>query len=301
MDFEQLSDAQLLETVKQLAVQERKATAALVRSLREVDTRRLYLRDGCSSLFTWCTQVIGLGEGAAYNRIEVARAARRVPELLEALDDGSLTLASARVLAPHVTPDNQSQLIADARHKSKREVERLVAAVHPLAEVGWCVTHVAPGRVRLHVTIDEETFHNLRRAQELLRHALPSGDLDRILDRAVGVLIADLERRRCARTDAPRSESTVAPSSSRYVPAQTKRAVWARDGGQCAFVGTSGRCQERGFLEYHHVKPYSAGGLATEENIQLRCRQHNQYEAAAYFGDEGPDVMRGPAGDRPPP
>ena len=44
----------------------------------ELDARRLYLREGCSSLFTYCTQVLHLAEGSAYNRIEAARAARRV-------------------------------------------------------------------------------------------------------------------------------------------------------------------------------------------------------------------------------
>jgi hypothetical protein len=27
------------------------------------------------------------------------------------------------------------------------------------------------------------------------------------------------------------------------------------------------------------------GGAATVDNIQLRCRAHNQYEARLYFGD----------------
>jgi hypothetical protein len=30
--------------------------------------------------------------------------------------------------------------------------------------------------------------------------------------------------------------------------------------------------------------PYSAGGEATAQNIQLRCRAHNGYEAAQYLG-----------------
>jgi hypothetical protein len=45
----------------------------------ELDTRRLYLGEGCSSLFTYCTQVLHLSEHAAYNRIETARAARFSP------------------------------------------------------------------------------------------------------------------------------------------------------------------------------------------------------------------------------
>ena len=77
--FAPLSDDQLLAETKRLVANERVATAALLKSLMEIDARRLYLREGCSSLFTYCTQVLHLAEGAAYNRIEAARAARRFP------------------------------------------------------------------------------------------------------------------------------------------------------------------------------------------------------------------------------
>jgi hypothetical protein len=85
--------------VKRLVTNERRATAALLRSLMELDARRLYWREGCSSLFTYCTQVLHLAEGSAYNRIEAARAARRFPALLDALEEGALTLTSIRIRA----------------------------------------------------------------------------------------------------------------------------------------------------------------------------------------------------------
>ena len=74
-----------------------------------------------------------------------------------------------------------------------------------------------------------------------------------------------------------------------------KRAVWQRDEGRCAFVGRIGRCRETAFLEFHHVAPYAAGGVGTADNIQLRCRAHNQYEADLFFGDsvvrERPEML----------
>jgi 5-methylcytosine-specific restriction endonuclease McrA len=60
--------------------------------------------------------------------------------------------------------------------------------------------------------------------------------------------------------------------------------VWQRDGGQCAFMGTHGRCTERGFLEFHHVQPYADGGESVVENVELRCRAHNVYEAGRWDG-----------------
>ena len=69
-----LTDAQLLVYVKALAAGERDATARLIASLMELDSRKLYLGEGCSSLFTYCTQVLRLSEHAAYGRIAAARA-----------------------------------------------------------------------------------------------------------------------------------------------------------------------------------------------------------------------------------
>jgi hypothetical protein len=160
------------------------------------------------------------------------------------------------------------------------------------------VTPLAPDRYRLQCTIDGATLEKLRLAKDMLRHAIPSGDDAAILDRAFTALLADLARSRFAAVDNPQPPRAPAPGS-RHVPAEVKRAVWVRDLGRCAFVGTDGRrCNERAFVEFHHVRPYAAGGEATVENIQLRCRRHNDYEARAFFdrgpGADGGSVLREP-------
>jgi hypothetical protein len=71
--IEGLSDNDLLAEVHHLTECERQATARLIAALGELDARRLYLGEGCSSLFTYCTQVLHLSEHAAYRRIEAAR------------------------------------------------------------------------------------------------------------------------------------------------------------------------------------------------------------------------------------
>jgi hypothetical protein len=90
-----LSDVALLIEVKTLVAREREATADLIASLAELDARRLYLGQGYSSLFTYCTQCLHLSEHAAYGRIEAARAARRWPIILELLSDGAITLTTS--------------------------------------------------------------------------------------------------------------------------------------------------------------------------------------------------------------
>jgi 5-methylcytosine-specific restriction endonuclease McrA len=278
-----------------------------------------------------------LSEHAAYGRIEAARAARKWPAILELLADGSVHLTAISLLAPHLKTENHQQLLALARHKSKREVEEIVAMLRPLPAAASpvrklpapkaplvdrramlafptstastptepaavapapenpkpraAVTPLAPERYKVQCTVSRETHQKLREAQDLLRRRIPSGDVAAIFDRALTLLLAALQRTRHAATPRPRTPSNAA-SHIRHIPASVKREVWARDGGQCAFVGAAGRCTERGFLEYHHLVPFAHRGATSVDNLQLRCRAHNAYEAERWFGVREEDLVR---------
>jgi len=138
-----LSDDELVEQLKQLAACERRASVALIRSLIEFDARRLYLREGCSSLFIYCTQVLHLSEGSAYNRIETARAAGRYPPVLQALERGDVTLTAVRLLAPHLTPANHGKVLASARDRSKHGIQELIASLNPRPAATTMIRRVA--------------------------------------------------------------------------------------------------------------------------------------------------------------
>jgi hypothetical protein len=171
------------------------------------------------------------------------------------------------------------------------------------------VEALAPDRYRFQVTIGGETLEKLRLARDMLRHANPSGDDAAILDRALTSLLLDLAKAKFAATDAPRPSRGTDPES-RHIPAEVRRVVWLRDLGCCAFVGAEGRrCKERAFVEFHHVRPFAVGGAPTADNIQLRCRRHNDYEARVFFGrtadarraaEAGRAAGAGRAVDRPP-
>jgi hypothetical protein len=149
------------------------------------------------------------------------------------------------------------------------------------------VTPLAPERYAIQVTVSKATHDKLRQAQALLSHAVPSGDVAEVLDRALDVLIAQLERRKYGATDRPSARTRPASRNPRHIAAHVRRAVRRRDGDRCTFTDVHGkRCNERKFLEFDHVETVSRGGEATVSNIRLRCRAHNQYEAERTFGAE---------------
>src|SRR4029450_8723574 len=88
-------------------------------------------RYAASSMFTYCRTTLHLSEGEAQLRISVATATREHPVLLEMLADGRLHLSGIARLAPVLTPDNRDRLLARAVHKSKREIEEMVAELAP--------------------------------------------------------------------------------------------------------------------------------------------------------------------------
>jgi uncharacterized protein DUF222 len=134
-DFHGVPDDELLLRLAALVRQSRRIEADLVAHIGEADERRLYARQAFPSMFAYCTQALHLSEAEAYRRITVARVARRHPELLAALRDGRVHPSGLALLAPRVTASNCSRLLERAEHRSKREIEELVAELAPRPDV----------------------------------------------------------------------------------------------------------------------------------------------------------------------
>jgi 5-methylcytosine-specific restriction endonuclease McrA len=90
-----LSDAGLLEQTMKCASSEREQTAALVAHLSEIYRRDLALKRGYPSLFRYAREALGLTDMMAWERVAAARLALRVPETVERLSRGELTLDAA--------------------------------------------------------------------------------------------------------------------------------------------------------------------------------------------------------------
>ena len=110
------------------------------------------------------------------------------------------------------------------------------------------ITPFSPGRFALQLTMGQVTHDLLREAQALLGHAVPSGDIEAVLQRALGEMVKQLRKEKYAETARPCPQQ--GSTNSRYIPAEVKRAVLKRDDGRCTFVSDSGRrCEERTRVE----------------------------------------------------
>jgi hypothetical protein len=152
------------------------------------------------------------------------------------------------------------------------------------------IENTAPERYRVQFTIGKQSHDRLRRLQALLRREIPTGDAGAIVERALALLLEKVESAKVGATRNPRPSPAIRSGTdrstpSRHVARHDKRTAWSRDGARCAFVAPDGRrCSEQAFLEFHHVRPHALGGPGTADNISLRCRRHNQFEAEVVFG-----------------
>jgi hypothetical protein len=319
LSLQSLSDNQLLERLAVLVAQSRTVTSEVVLHLVEVEDRRLHLAQGFPSLFAYCVEVLHFSEQETYDRILVARLARRFPVLFDLLADGSLHLTAVRLLAPHLTPDNHEALLAAAEHKSKRQIELLLAERFPRPAVPAeirklperrpappllvapaapppsptptparrpVVSPLSAAEYKIQFTASARMHEKLLQARDGLRHSVPNGDPAAIFERALDALLEKLAREKKGAAKSPRA-SRETGKRSRLVPAQVRREVYARDGEQCSFVSADGRrCEEKGWLELDHIRPYGKGGLTVTPNVRILCRFHNEFEAERAYGRE---------------
>lgn len=182
--------------------------------------------------------------------------------------------------------------------------------------------------VRLALTLSEEVWEKVLRACDLADLKCSAGQLPAIIERLVDDFLrhhdparkpsrspsrqnppAVAEATPAAATDAealheefksPDSEGKGGTAGnkrkaedrtkqSRYIPAKTRREVWARDQGRCAHVDltTGRRCTCTRGLQYDHLIAFAKGGSSLHpEGLKLTCRAHNRLAADVVFGSE---------------
>ena len=317
-----VSDSDLLCHVVELVGLERQSTAKVVAYLAEIEERRLHLEGGFSSMFAFCIKRLNFSEGEAFRRIAAARLSRRFPLILPLIASGAVHLSALQLLGERLSEENHVELLGAATGKTKREVQQLLAERFPQPDVPSSIrklpgrrgaserslalsTDVATGsalskpgrgeplsadRFKVQFTASTELRDKLELARDLMSHANPSRDVAVVVERAIDLLIAELQKRKFGKTRAPKRrcrEAGHAGSGRPQVTNAARREVLERDGMRCTYVSPDGRrCDARAFLELDHVKPRALGGGDDAENLRVRCRAHNQLWAEQAYGRE---------------
>lgn len=398
-----LTDAEVLAGVRRLVGRSNQLLAELLAHLVEVESRGIHRTRACSSLYVYCIYELRFSEDEAFRRVTAARLIKRFPALLDAVASGELHLTGLIMLGPHLTDSNLTEVLARAKHRTKRELARLVRVLDPLPAVparieplgpapargipdgprwdtfvqgfapvrqlepgarprDWAEStnrtadetsehgaelagpiddtpipappelpalarteavrddSLTPERYKVQFTATEEYVRLVEEAKALLAHAAPRVTLEDIHLRAIRTLVSTLKKRKYAtKPRAGREEHASMPEGARarplkqqtargpkvmpthprrrgrHIPAEVRRAVLERDGARCTYVDASGRtCAETRRLEFHHLRPFAAGGEHEASNLTLRCASHNALAADEDFGRERMQDQRSP-------
>src|SRR6187399_2155840 len=149
LSVEHLSDADLLAGTRRIVGRSNQLLAELLAYLGEVEARGIHRARACSSLYAYCTYELRLSEDEAFRRVAAARLVRRFPVLLDALAAGELHLTGLLMLGPYLTEGNIVGVLARAKHRTKREIAKLVRVLDPLPAVPARIESLGPATARL--------------------------------------------------------------------------------------------------------------------------------------------------------
>jgi 5-methylcytosine-specific restriction endonuclease McrA len=268
----------------------KKAEADLISVLQEVESSKTFVKLGYTSLFQYVVHSLQLSESVASNFITVSRKAKEFPALQAAIDDGKITVSKARKVTAVLTPENQEEWMDKAIELPQRKLEEQVAIVAPETKVQNGVKAIAEDLSQLKVGISKKLEEKLRRVQDLesqrTRRAVKLSEtlealVDLYLEKKDPVKKAERVLKRDADACVARHANQADQSDTGPIPAKTEHQVNLRDGGRCAHFEDGKRCENRRWLEIHHIVPREHGGTNVLENLITLCSAHHRMEHKA--------------------
>jgi hypothetical protein len=100
-------------------------------ALREAQKLFIWRAYGCASLIDYMEREMGYTQRAAIERLRVAKVIEEVPQLGEALDQGTLSFSGARELSRVIQPETQEEWLEAAQDKNVRQIEEMVSGHKP--------------------------------------------------------------------------------------------------------------------------------------------------------------------------
>ena len=296
----QINDSDLIQKLKSLVQSERGLLAEVLRHLREVEKRQLYLQRGYSSMFSFCTEALSYSEAEAHIRIQAMRLMTAVPMVEEKLESGELSLSvAARAQACFRKIDtptsNKVTIVKSLLGKSTRQAERELATHFPEPSKPEIERATTGELTRLEFTISKTCLEKLNRLRGRTAHKNFSGRLDIVFEALLDLALEKYDRP-VAATPVSASPINATPVNAtllgarkviakrtRYIAAAVRREVWRRAEGQCQYYDQNSghRCSSRYAMQIDHIKEYAQGGASTLENLQLLCGAHNRWRSQA--------------------
>ncbi len=185
MDLTMISNSELLNRVEKLTRSERKITHLILWHLVEVETRRLYLDLGYTSLFKYLTNHLSYSEDAAYRRIQASKLLKKMPQLETSIENGELNLTQLTQVQKclnselengnKITVEKTESILEQIHNKSSFETKKILAVeFNQPIQIHEILNPQRDESVRMEITFTEDQMKELQHAKDLLSHILPN-------------------------------------------------------------------------------------------------------------------------------
>ena len=286
-----LPDHDLLSNLEKLVRSERKITELILRHILEVETRKLHLSLGYESVYKYLTKHLGYSESAAYDRLQAARLLKSVPGVGAKLQEGKLSLTQLvkveqslkqeKRLGNSINIAKTEEVLNKLENKTTFESEKILAV--EFNQPAKTIQKIKPQQddsVRLELTLSQEQYELLQKAQSLISHSVRDNNLADVITYLAKSLIQKKEGK--PRQEVPTQGFRVMPKSRRkYLPVNLRRKLFAKAQNSCEHIDakTQRWCGSKYQLQIDHIRPLAKGGRDEITNLRVLCGVHNRAAA----------------------
>jgi 5-methylcytosine-specific restriction endonuclease McrA len=174
--LDHIANDELHLSTRRLVGRSNQLLAALLAHLGEVEARGIHRERSCASIYAYCVFELRLSEDAAFRRARAAKLAREFPIVLEQIAAGEIHLTGLLLLGPHLTEQNHQELLALARHRTKRDILRLIRRIDPQPDAPASVEPLGPAPVGISIPTANPSWEDFIEALSPPVRELSPGD-----------------------------------------------------------------------------------------------------------------------------
>jgi hypothetical protein len=238
----------------------------------DVEASKSYYSLQCTSFTSYLESILKFTPAVSNALVTVVRKSILVPELKEALARKRISMGQARIIASVITSENSAKWFNLCACLTFRDLERRVAQESPEIAPVERVKFRAKDQVVVTVTLKDSGYSSLERGQQLLKQ---STQAQVGLAESVEKVFAYFVEREDPVIRAERKDSEKRTEKDK---------VMIRDQGSCQHqLSPSHRCNQRYWIDIHHIKPRSEGGTDTAENLITLCSGHHRMKHESTF------------------
>ncbi len=200
----------------------------------------------------------------------MAEKSDEVPEINQAIQQGELSLSQARRIVTVITPENKNEWIEKAKTLKQTDLEREVNLANPNAYAKAS---------ELKVKVSKETESDIKVITEILAQKFKrQPSLEEVIAYMAKLCREKLDPEKRAERARKVTFLGNAKAGRHVIPDSVKHQVVKRMGWRCSFQSEDGRrCEQKRWLDFHHIIRVGNGGLNTPENISILCSSHHSY------------------------